>query len=217
MNLDFWIFTTDANGVPKASAAVPAVAISANIVAISVVSAGTGVYSARARLRDGAQVASALMSWSVDSIGYVQQVVFGGGDVSVGAFTTAGLNSISASSVTVVPSSATVARRAGTNYFLVYTGEVPSISITILDGGGNAIDLSAKTLGVYWETGSQDAVASLTSGITVGGAGSNVITFALPSAVSATARELVFAVRDQSSPFTVYSGGVFDIRYLPGS
>lgn len=122
----------------------------------------------------------------------------------------------SVASVTVVPSSATVARRAGTNYILMYTQELGSVSITVLDGSGGAVDLSGKTLGVYWETESQVVVSSLTSGITVGGAGNNVVTFALPSAVSDSVRELIFAVRDQSSPFSVYAGGVFDIRYLPG-
>jgi hypothetical protein len=108
-----------------------------------------------------------------------------------------------------------VTSRAGSNYVLAYTAEPSSISITVLDADNDPVDLSAKTLGVYWETAEKTAVASLTSGITVTGDGSNVVTFAIPSAVSASERRLRFAVRDQSAPKTVYAGGVFSVQHLP--
>ena len=122
---------------------------------------------------------------------------------------------LAAVSVTVVPSSSTVASRAGTNYVLAYTDETSSVAITVLNAAGDSIDLSAKTLGVYWETEAQVVVASLTSEITVGGAANNVVTFAIPSAVTESARRLVFALRDQAAPKAVYAGGVFDVQYLP--
>ena len=122
---------------------------------------------------------------------------------------------LAAVSVTVVPSSSTVASRAGTNYVLAYTDETSSVAITVLNAAGDSIDLSTKTLGVYWETEAQVVVASLTSGITVGGAANNVVTFAIPSAVTESARRLVFALRDQAAPKAVYAGGVFDVQYLP--
>ena len=122
---------------------------------------------------------------------------------------------LAAVSVTVVPSSSTVASRAGTNYVLAYTDETSSVAITVLNAAGDSIDLSAKTLGVYWETEAQVVVASLTSGITVGGAANNVVTFAIPSTVTESARRLVFALRDQAAPKAVYAGGVFDVQYLP--
>ena len=122
---------------------------------------------------------------------------------------------LAAVSVTVVPSSSTVASRAGTNYVLAYTDETSSVAITVLNAAGDSIDLSAKTLGVYWETEAQVVVASLTSGITVGGASNNVVTFAIPSTVTESARRLVFALRDKAAPKAVYAGGVFDVQYLP--
>ena len=122
---------------------------------------------------------------------------------------------LAAVSVTVVPGYSTVEGRAGTNYVLAYTEETSSLAITVLNASNDPIDLSAKTLGVYWETEAQVVVASLTSGITIGGTANNVVTFAIPSAVTESARRLVFALRDQSAPKAVYAGGVFDVQYLP--
>ena len=125
------------------------------------------------------------------------------------------ISAVTAAGVTITPTSATIESRAGKNYILAYTSETNSISVTVLDAGGNAVDLSAKTLGVYWETDAKVSVASLTSGITVSGAGNNVVTFAIPSAVTSEERELIFAIRDQAAPKALYAGGVFDVEYLP--
>ena len=125
------------------------------------------------------------------------------------------ISAVTAAGVTITPTTATIESRAGKNYILAYTSETNSISVTVLDAGGNAVDLSAKTLGVYWETDAKVSVASLTSGITVSGAGNNVVTFAIPSAVTSEERELIFAIRDQAAPKALYAGGVFDVEYLP--
>ena len=124
-------------------------------------------------------------------------------------------NVVATNALTIIPSVASVADRAGTNYILAYTSETNSISVTVLDSAGDAVDLSAKTLGVYWETDAKVSIASLTSGVTVSGAGNNVVTFAIPSAVTSEERELIFAIRDQAAPKALYAGGVFDVKYLP--
>lgn len=136
-------------------------------------------------------------------------------DVNVASLDSAAVASIGAASVTIIPAAGSVPNRAGKNYILAYTAETATVSITVLDSARNAVDVSAKTLGVYWETEGRVEVSSLTSGITVGGAGNNVVSFAIPSAVSDSDRSLIFALRDQSAPKSLYAGGVFDIQYLP--
>lgn len=118
--------------------------------------------------------------------------------------------------VTIVPSAAAVVDRAGKNYILSYTSETKNVSITVLDAAGNAVDLSGKTLGVYWETEARASVASQTS-VTIGGASNNVATFTEPEAVTESERKLIFALREQAAPKTVYAGGVYDVQYLPSS
>jgi hypothetical protein len=143
-------------------------------------------------------------------------VVLVGDDADVYYGSPVNVTAASAVSATVTPSASQVTDRAGRNYILAYTAETNTVSVTVLDAGGDAVDLSAKTLGVYWETDQKVAVSSLTSGITISGTGSNVVTFAIPSAVTASERELIFAIRDQAAPKAVYAGGVFDVQYLPG-
>ena len=118
--------------------------------------------------------------------------------------------------VTLIPAVSFTHERAGRNYLLVYVAETSSVSITVLDSANQPVDLSAKTLAVHFAIErTRDTLAEVTSGISISGSGSNVITFAIPSEVTETAQRVVFAVRDASSPKTVYAGGVFDVQYLP--
>ena len=130
--------------------------------------------------------------------------------------TTVAVTAVTEAGVTITPAAGTVPDRAGTTAIVGYVQETNVISITIADSAGDPVDVSAKTLGVYFETeDNRTAVASVTSGITVSGTGNNVVNFAKPSAVSTLERRLIYAVRDQAAPKTVYVGGVLDVQYLP--
>lgn len=118
-------------------------------------------------------------------------------------------------SAVVVPASASVIPRAGQTVITVYTDETPTVSVTVLDGEGEAVDLSAKTLGVYVDTKDGVEVANITSGISVSGDGNNVVTFTLTSAVTSSARNLLFSIRDQSSPNVVYVAGRLNVVFTP--
>lgn len=172
MIIDSWLITTDANSVPKSADALPALATSANIVAVEVVSAGVGVYSVRATLMDDALVASALLSWAVDSIGYVQQMVFSRGvvDVNVVSFadaastgiasTITGDVNVSAQTRVVVPVNSVpykvvrdidnqiiIRKYAGFSYTLQDVGDLAGVTkITFTVKGNRRLDLDEESL-----------------------------------------------------------------------
>jgi len=96
-------------------------------------------------------------------------------------------------------------------------GETISQSITVYQSDGTtAYDLSGKTLAVIFETFSGVDVAVVSSGnITISGDNSNIVTFAYPSAVTATERTLKVAIRDAAAPLTVYLQGVCSVINAP--
>ena len=122
------------------------------------------------------------------------------------------------STVTVLPASGIAAGRGETTSLVAYVGETISQSIGVYQADGTtAYDLSGKTLTIIFEnlkTG--DDVAVVASGsITISGANNNTVTFAYPSAATASQRELGWVLRDEAAPKTVYLRGTLEVRYAP--
>ena len=121
------------------------------------------------------------------------------------------------STVTVLPATGIVADRSAGTTLTPVVGETISQSITVYQSDGTtAVNLSAKTLKVIFETMSGvDVAVVLAADITISGASSNVVTFAYPSAVTASERTLRFAIRDAAAPLTMYLQGVCSVIAAP--
>lgn len=119
--------------------------------------------------------------------------------------------------VTVLPATGIVADRSAGITLLPVIGETISQAITVYQSDGTtAVNLSAKTLAIIFETMSGVDVAVVDdSDITVGGTGSNVVTFAYPSAVTSSERVLRFAIRDAAAPLTMYLQGICSVVAAP--
>jgi hypothetical protein len=107
--------------------------------------------------------------------------------------------------VTVLPATGIVANRSAGVTLLPVVGETISQAITVYQSDGTtAVNLSGKTLRVVFETMSGVDVAVVQAAdISIGGTGSNVVTFAYPSAVTASERTLRFALSDAAAPLTM--------------
>lgn len=121
------------------------------------------------------------------------------------------------SSVNVLPATGIVSDRSAGTTLLPVVGETISQSITVYQSDGTtAVSLSGKTLKVIFETMSgADVAVVLAADITISGASSNVVTFAYPSAVTASERTLRFAIRDAAAPLTMYLQGVCSVVAAP--
>ena len=121
------------------------------------------------------------------------------------------------STVTVLPATGIVADRSAGTTLTPVVGETISQSITVYQSDGTtAVSLSGKTLKVIFETMSGVDVAVVAAAdITISGASSNVVTFAYPSAVTASERTLRFAIRDAAAPLTMYLQGVCSVIAAP--
>ncbi len=121
------------------------------------------------------------------------------------------------STVTVLPATGIVADRSAGTTLTPVVGETISQSITVYQSDGTtAVNLSAKTLKVIFETMSGvDVAVVLAADITISGASSNVVTFAYPAAVTASERTLRFAIRDAATPLTMYLQGVCSVVAAP--
>jgi hypothetical protein len=119
--------------------------------------------------------------------------------------------------VTVLPATGIVANRAAGVTLLPAVGETISQTITVYQSDGTtAVDLSGKTLKIVFETLSGVDVATVDNAdISVGGTSDNVVTFAYPSAVTASERTLRFALRDAAAPLTMYLQGVCSVVAAP--
>jgi hypothetical protein len=119
--------------------------------------------------------------------------------------------------VTVLPATGIVANRSAGVTLLPVIGETISQAITVYQADGTtAVNLSGKTLKIIFETMSGVDVAVVQAAdITIGGTGSNVVTFAYPSTVTASERTLRFAIRDASAPLTMYLQGVCSVIRAP--
>ena len=121
------------------------------------------------------------------------------------------------STVNVLPATGIVADRSAGTTLNPVVGETISQSITVYQSDGTtAVSLSGKTLKVIFETMSGvDVAVVLAADITISGASSNVVTFAYPSAVTASERTLRFAIRDAAAPLTMYLQGVCSVVAAP--
>jgi hypothetical protein len=128
-----------------------------------------------------------------------------------------GIEGGGSSNVTVLPATGIVANRSAGVTLLPVVGETISQAITVYQSDGTtAVNLSGKTLRVVFETMSGVDVAIVQAAdITIGGTGSNVVTFAYPSAVTASERTLRFALRDAAAPLTMYLQGVCSVISAP--
>ena len=122
-----------------------------------------------------------------------------------------------AATVAVLPATGIVADRSAGTTLNPVVGETISQSITVYQSDGTtAVNLSAKTLKVIFETMSGvDVAVVLAADITISGASSNVVTFAYPSAVTASERTLRFAIRDAAAPLAMYLQGVCSVVAAP--
>jgi hypothetical protein len=126
-------------------------------------------------------------------------------------------DAVGSPSVTVLPAVGIVANRSAGVTLLPVVGETISQAITVYQSDGTtAVDLSGKTLAVIFETlsGADVAVVSAAN-ISIGGVDDNVVTFAYPSAVTASERTLRFALRDATSPSTMYLQGLCSVVRAP--
>jgi hypothetical protein len=121
------------------------------------------------------------------------------------------------STVNVLPATGIVADRSAGTTLTPVVGETISQSITVYQSDGTtAVSLSGKTLRVIFETMSGVDVAVVPAAdITISGTNSNVVTFAYPSAVTASERTLRFAIRDAAAPLTMYLQGVCSVVAAP--
>jgi hypothetical protein len=121
------------------------------------------------------------------------------------------------STVNVLPATGIVANRTPGATLTPVVGETISQSITLYSTDGiTPINLSGKTLVVVFETlAGTDVVTVASANITISGANSNVVTFAYPSAVTASERTLRFSIRDAAAPLTMYLQGLCSVVRAP--
>jgi hypothetical protein len=120
-------------------------------------------------------------------------------------------------SINVLPAVGIVADRSPGATITPVVGETISQSITLYATDGTTpISLSGKTLAIVFESMQGADVATVANAnITVSGAGSNVVTFTYPSAVTASERTLRFAIRDAAAPLTMYLQGLCIVTRAP--
>lgn len=127
------------------------------------------------------------------------------------------IDGISGGTINVLPATGIVADRSAGVTLAPVVGETISQAITVYQSDGTtAVDLSGKTLKVIFETMSGTDVAVVASAdITISGTDDNIVTFAYPSAVTASERTLRFAIRDAAAPLTMYLQGVCSVVSAP--
>jgi hypothetical protein len=119
--------------------------------------------------------------------------------------------------VNVLPAVGISADRSPGLTLKAFVGETITQSITLYETNGTTpIVLTGKTLVLVFETRQGVDVATVAnSGITISGTSDNVVTFAYPSAATASERTLRFALRDAGSPNTVYLQGLLSVQRAP--
>jgi len=112
--------------------------------------------------------------------------------------------------VNVLPAVGVVSDRLPGLTLKAFVGETIVQAITLYeDDLVTPVDMSSKTLAIVFETLQGVDVAIVGSGdIAVSGTGSNIVTFAYPSAVTSSERTLRFAIRDAAAPLTLYLQGL---------
>lgn len=119
--------------------------------------------------------------------------------------------------VNVLPAVGIVADRSPGATINPVVGETISQSITLYATDGvTPVSLAGKTLAIVFETmAGADVAVIANANIAVSGASSNVVTFAYPSAVTASERMLRFAIKDAAAPLTEYLKGLCNVTSGP--
>ena len=94
-----------------------------------------------------------------------------------------------------------------------YRGETVDQIVSVVESDGTTpVDLSGKSLEIVFEgyLGTDLAVIA-TANITVSGDDNNVVTFAYPSAVTATVGRYYWSLRDDAAPSQVYLNGEVEV------
>jgi hypothetical protein len=115
--------------------------------------------------------------------------------------------------VIVAPIQAEVPPRSVETLLRAYRGETVDQIVSVVESDGTTpVDLSGKSLEIVFEgyLGTDLAVIA-TANITVSGDDSNVVTFAYPSAVTATVGRYYWSLRDDAAPSQVYLNGEVEV------
>jgi hypothetical protein len=129
----------------------------------------------------------------------------------------AGIEGGGGGTVNVLPATGITADRSAGITLTPVVGETISQAITVYQTNGTTpVDLSGKTLAIIFETmGGADVAVVAAGSITISGDDDNVVTFAYPSAVTASERVLRFAIRDAAAPLTMYLQGYCSVVNAP--
>lgn len=122
-----------------------------------------------------------------------------------------------ASSVTLTPITSTVgAGVVSEEAVTYYIGEGKDATITVVDGDGNAIDMTAKTLEMIVEdTDKTDYFTVSDASISKGGVGGNVLTITIPASSISRLGTYRYSIRDVADPYRVWARGNLIIDYAP--
>ena len=115
--------------------------------------------------------------------------------------------------VIVAPIQAEVPPRSVETLLRAYRGETVDQIVSVVESDGTTpVDLSGKSLEIVFEgyLGTDLAVIA-TANITVSGDDNNVVTFAYPSAVTATVGRYYWSLRDDAAPSQVYLNGEVEV------
>jgi hypothetical protein len=119
----------------------------------------------------------------------------------------------SGATVVVAPIQAEVPPRSVETLLRAYRGETVDQIVSVVESDGTTpVDLSGKSLEIVFEgyLGTDLAVIA-TANITVSGDDNNVVTFAYPSAVTATVGRYYWSLRDDAAPSQVYLNGEVEV------
>jgi hypothetical protein len=134
-------------------------------------------------------------------------------DSSGWRYTAKALEATPAESIVVGPVQAEVPPRSVETLLRAYRGETVDQIVSVVESDGTTpVDLSGKSLEIVFEgyLGTDLAVIA-TANITVSGDDNNVVTFAYPSAVTATVGRYYWSLRDDAAPSQVYLNGEVEV------
>lgn len=126
---------------------------------------------------------------------------------------------ISLGNTTITPVTSTVSSgEVVSDSITYYTSEGKAVALTIVDGSGSAVDMSAKTLKFVVETTRNKTDKFTVSGgsIVVSGANNNIVTITCSAAnIGTVETQCVYSLRDTADSDRVWASGSFNIEYTP--
>jgi hypothetical protein len=159
-------------------------------------SAINAIQSGLATSAELTEIKGATWSSSTDTLEAIRDATGGGGGT-----------------VVVAPIQAEVPPRSVETLLRVYRGETVDQIVSVVESDGTTpVDLSGKSLEIVFEgyLGTDLAVIA-TANITISGDDNNVVTFAYPSAVTATVGRYYWSLRDDAAPSQVYLNGEVEV------